>query len=256
QALVLLRRPGRLDEREHLDLVELVDAEDAARVAAGGAGLAPEAGGEAGVAQRQLLGVEDLAGVQGRQRDLRGADEEEVVLGYLVDLVAIAGQESRPVESLFANQDGWDDRLVALAADEVDREADQRQLEQDEVALYVGEAGAGELRRRLHVDQAELGADLEVIARLEVEARPLPLLAQDDGVLLGHPVGDVGIGKVGKGAGEAVELGLDLLQLGFARLDPLLQALYGPHLLRGVLAALLRLADLLGERLALGLSTL
>ncbi len=50
-------RPSRLDgldEAEHLDLVELVDAEDAARVAAGRTRLAAEARGEAGVAQRQV----------------------------------------------------------------------------------------------------------------------------------------------------------------------------------------------------------
>ena len=45
-------RLARLDEREHLDLVELVHAEDAARVLARGARLAPEAGREAGVAAR------------------------------------------------------------------------------------------------------------------------------------------------------------------------------------------------------------
>ena len=53
QPLVLGRRLRRLDEREHLDLVELVHAEDAARVLAGGARLAPEAGREPGVAARQ-----------------------------------------------------------------------------------------------------------------------------------------------------------------------------------------------------------
>src|ERR1700678_2260804 len=41
------------DEAEHLDLVELVYAEDATRVLACGPGLAPEARREAGVAQRQ-----------------------------------------------------------------------------------------------------------------------------------------------------------------------------------------------------------
>src|SRR5690606_34454453 len=44
QALVLGVRLLGMHEREHLDLVELVDAEDAARVLARGAGLASEAG--------------------------------------------------------------------------------------------------------------------------------------------------------------------------------------------------------------------
>src|SRR5215211_2448000 len=52
QPLVLGRRLLRNDEGEHLDLVELVDAKDAARVLARGSGLAAEAGREAGVTPR------------------------------------------------------------------------------------------------------------------------------------------------------------------------------------------------------------
>ena len=103
--------------------------------------------------------------------DLGGADEEELVLGDLVDLVAVAGKEAGPVQRLLADQHRRHDRLVALGADQLQREADQGQLEQHQVALQVGEAGAREPRRRLHLDQAQLGADLEVVAGLEVEAR-------------------------------------------------------------------------------------
>lgn len=45
-------------------LVELVDAEDAPRVLAVAAGLLAEAGGHAGIAQRQLLGVEPVVAVE------------------------------------------------------------------------------------------------------------------------------------------------------------------------------------------------
>src|SRR5207253_5243965 len=100
QPLVLGARGIRFDEREHLYLVELVDAEDAAGVAAGGAGLAAEAGGEGAVAERQRVGVEDLAGVEAGEGDLVGAGEEELVLGDLVDLVAVARQEPGPLQRL------------------------------------------------------------------------------------------------------------------------------------------------------------
>ncbi len=145
---------------------------------------------------------------------------------------------------------------MALAADQLEGKADQCQLEHHQVALEVGEARAGDPRAGLHVDQAQLGADLEMVAGLEVEARPLPLLAQHDGVLLGHPFRGIGIGQVGERAGEPLQVGVDPLQLGFSGLDRLLQRRHGLHLLLGVLAALLRFADLLGERLALGLGTL
>ena len=141
-------------------------------------------------------------------------------------------------------------------ADQVEGEADQGQLEQDEVALEVGEARARDPGAGLHVDQAELGADLEVVARLEVEARPLALLAQDDRVLLGHPFGGVGVGQVGQGRGDPLQVGVDLLELGLAGLDRLLQLGHRRHLLARLLPALLGLADLLGDRLALGLGAL
>src|SRR6185437_10690124 len=63
-ALVLIGGVLGRDEAEHLDLLELVHAEDAARVLPGRTGLAAEARGEAGVAQRQLLALQDLAVVQ------------------------------------------------------------------------------------------------------------------------------------------------------------------------------------------------
>ena len=100
QPLVLGARLVGRARSEHLDLVELVHAEDAARVLAGGAGLAAEAGREAGVAERQRRRVEDLAGVQRGQRDLRGADQVQVVLGQAVDLLLGVGQEAGAVQRL------------------------------------------------------------------------------------------------------------------------------------------------------------
>ena len=69
-ALELVPRVLRQRVREELDLVELVDAEHPARVTARGARLAPEVRREGGVPERQLLGLEDLAHVQPRERDL------------------------------------------------------------------------------------------------------------------------------------------------------------------------------------------
>ena len=124
----------RLDEAEHLDLVELVHAEDAARVAAGGARLAAEAGREAGVAQRQLGAVEHLARVQRRERHLARPREVQRVVGEPVDLLLGVGQEARAEQRLLAHEHRRDDRLEAVAAEQLDRPAHERQLEQHEVA--------------------------------------------------------------------------------------------------------------------------
>ena len=97
-----------------------------------------------------------------------------------------------------------------------------------------------------------------MVARLEVELGPLADLADDDRVLLGHPFRRVGVGEVGERQRQLAELGVDLLQLLFAGLDPLLQARDGRHQLLGLglFAGLFAFADLLGERLALGLGVL
>ena len=69
------------------------------------------------------------------------------------------------------------------------------------------------------------------------------------------PSGASGSGRLGRPA-ASVEVGLDPLELGLALLDPPLQPGDRRHQLGRVLAALLGLADLLGDRLALGLGAL
>ncbi len=73
-------------EDEHLHLVELVHAEHAARVLAGGARLAAEVRRVAGVPQRQRVRVEDLLHVHRGEPDLGGAGEVELVALDLVDV--------------------------------------------------------------------------------------------------------------------------------------------------------------------------
>ncbi len=72
---------GRIAVDEHLDLVEPVHSEDAAGVFAVGAGLAAVAGAVADVVTRQGRGVQDLLGMIGGQRHLRGTDQVQVVIG-------------------------------------------------------------------------------------------------------------------------------------------------------------------------------
>ena len=74
---------GRGD-RDQLDLVELVLADHAARVAPGRAGLGAEARGQRGEAQRQLVLGEDLLAHEVGQRDFGGRDQP---VARRVDLV-------------------------------------------------------------------------------------------------------------------------------------------------------------------------
>src|SRR5204863_9660061 len=74
-------------EQHHLDIVELVDAQDPAGVLAGSAGLAPEAGRVGDVVNGQDGGLDDLVAVEIGERDLGGRDQVQVVAGDDVHLV-------------------------------------------------------------------------------------------------------------------------------------------------------------------------
>ena len=99
-----------IGEAEHLDLVELVDTEDAGGVLAVGAGFAAEARRDARVTPGERAGVEELAAMQGRERDLARADEEQLAAVDLVDLAAVGREEARFHHRLLAHHHRRDDR--------------------------------------------------------------------------------------------------------------------------------------------------
>src|SRR6266576_5739605 len=70
QPVVLLARPLRSGEDKHLDLVPLMDAEHPARALAVRAGFTAEARRVPRVAQRQMVGVQDLRAVHRGERNL------------------------------------------------------------------------------------------------------------------------------------------------------------------------------------------
>ena len=156
--------PGRLRrrERELLDLVELVDADHAARVAAGRPGLAPEARREGDVAERELVGLQDLAGVEARERDLGRAGEVQAVGRQLVDVLLVGRERAGADQRLLAHEHGRQHADEALLGQAVEREAVQREREPGRVADPVAEARARHPRGPLHVEAAHL----RVLARL------------------------------------------------------------------------------------------
>ena len=115
-----------------------------------------------GVAQRQLVGGQDLVAVHRGQRHLGGADEVEVVVGQGVDLLLGVGQKAGAVQRLLADEHRRDHRLKALAAELLHGVAHERQLQQDQVAAQVGKARAREPRAALHVDARP--GQLEMVA--------------------------------------------------------------------------------------------
>ena len=194
---------------EHLRLVELVDADDAASVLAGGPGLAPVAGGPAHVALGPGGQVEDLVGVVAGQGHLGGAGEVEVVGGQVVDLVAVGAQEAGAAHDLRGHEGGGGHRGEAVGDGGVQGGRHEGQLQAHAPALEVVEAGPGDLGAAAGVDDVQALADRQVVGGLEAlggeVAGLAALVAQDDVVLLaarGRP-----LDEVGELAGQVVEFG-------------------------------------------------
>ncbi len=254
QVLVLVPRAVGMAEREHLDLLELVRAEDAARVLAGRARLAPEAGREPAVAQREICLGEDLAHVQRRQGDLRGADQEQLGIGVGdgVDLLARLGEEARADERLLAHEHRRHDGREALADQLVERVLHGRDVQPHEVAEQIGEARAGRAGAALHVDHR--AGEVDVVARLEVELRLRAARQRvHRGVLLEHAVG----GATRAGCSGASSIAVSKRGVGLAQRDlELRQAVAQPgrrrDLGRRVAPGALGLADRLRGVVALG----
>src|SRR5688572_12383279 len=212
-----------------------MDAEHAARVLPGGAGLAAEARRVAGVLERERVGVEHLARVHGGQGHLGRAREVELVALDAVEVHLVRGEEAGAVHGLLADEHRRQDGREALRGQPVEREAVERQLEARRGPDTVDEARARDLGAALRVDTREL----EVVARLEGERRRVADAPELDGVVVREAVGGTrvrgcrnAVEQLGAPALGGCEILLELLELG----------LHAPELL-----------DLLGGRLALEL---
>ena len=138
-------------EREHLDLVELVRAEDAARVLARRAGLAAEARREPAVAQREVLLGQDLAHVQrrpARPRRCRPGTARDRRSRPRRPARAPRGRSRVPTSASSRTSTGGHDRREALADELVERVLHGRDVQAHEVAEQVGEARARRCARR------------------------------------------------------------------------------------------------------------
>ncbi len=240
------------DVGEHLDLVELVHAEDAPGVLAVRARLAAEAGREARVAQRQALGVQDLVHVVGGERHLGRADQVQVVLVEVVDVLGGLAEEAGAGHRLRAHQRRGQHRREAGRRGLRDRRVDQGELQEGAHAGQEVEARAGDLGAALHVDGAEQLAQFQVVPGLEALGGEVAVRAvrlQRDEVLLAAD-GHVGVDEVAEPLEQFLGLGVGRVAFGVGGLDVGLE-LFGPLEQLGLLVPG-GPADQLAEALLLG----
>jgi hypothetical protein len=154
--------------------------------------------------------------VHAGDRDLGGADEEEVVLGEAVGLLAATRELRVAIEGELFGEDGDLQRSEALARDAVQRELHQRELQEDGVALEDVAARAAHLRRALQVEPVLRLHQGDMVQRLEVEVWWLADALDLDVILLALPFRNRFVGDVGD---EQPEVAQVCLQVALARLD-------------------------------------
>ena len=157
------RSVARLHELVHLDLLELVEPLDAARVPACGRLLPPEARGVRDVAQRQRSGRQYLSAVHVGDRDLGGGHHPQIVLVVVVHGVGEFRELAAARDRLSCDDVRQVQLLVPVLLDVYgEQPVDERSLEAGALAFENVEAGARQLCGSLEVDDAEPLAKLPV----------------------------------------------------------------------------------------------
>ena len=134
----------------------------------------------------------------------------------------------------------------------VDEIVQQRPFQTAAHAAVHPEARAGQLRAALIVDQAEVGAEVDVMLRLKVEGMRLAVVAQRLVVLLAAGL-QVGVGQVRKAQHQRAILGLDVAERLVVLGDLRLQLGHALEDRRDVLARLFLHRDLFRDAVLLGL---
>jgi hypothetical protein len=171
-----------------------VAALDAPYVATGAHLLPTEAGGVGHVVDGQLLGAQNLAGVEVGHGDLGGRDQPEVLLVVVVQVVQELGQLARVPHALLADDEGGVDLFVAARAVEVQHELDQRALQPRRRAVENVEAASRDPRAAidvadgdeaammiLHADADEVRVTAEDRVKRMLDSRQRSELRQDLG---------------------------------------------------------------------------
>ena len=176
QGLELLGAPIRSHQLDELDLIELVLADQPARVLAARARLRAEARRVRGQPDREVRGVEDLIHVEVGDLDLGGRRQEQIMVGILVgpdgeleleqvrlELRQLPGAAQRRAP----HDRRWPHLGVAMRRVEIEHVVDERAGQLRCAIAEHGEPRPGDPRAGLEVEDAEALADLPVRLRRE-----------------------------------------------------------------------------------------
>ena len=255
--LELIEGRLRIDEIHHLDLVELVDTQHAARHLAGRTRLTTETRRVSGQLDRKLLRVEDVVTIIVRHGNLSRRDQPEVVNLAVIEVFRELRKLTRARHGLAVHDERRQHLGVALLlAVEIKHVLDERTLELRALAKDDREARARQLHATREIENAELLADRHVIENLEIRILPRADLADFDVSGRIHASRDLRSGKVRNHEERLAKIVIDLREL-LVNLGNAITDLAHLLLGRGNVAAFLRdLADFLRGRVALRLQRL
>ena len=181
------------------------------------------------------------------ERDLRGSREVEALALHEVDVRVVRGEPAGADERFLAHEHRREDRHESLGHEPVEREPVERERDEGGVPDPEPEPRAGDARRPLHVE----AADLRVLPRL-VERGRIRAAPHLHGLFLGRSVRHRVGRRVRDEHGQAIALALRLGELGLALFQLLLHSLERLELLGRRLPLELRpraeLVDLGDER--------
>ena len=186
----------RMHKPVELHLVELVQADQTAGIAAVAARLAAEAGGVGHVAQGQVVAVQNLAPVERRERHFGGGREPEVVVRAAEALLRKLGQLPRTGEARGVHQHRRLHLPVALTGVQIQHETDQGPLQPRTGAQQGHEAATGNACGAFRLEQTQPFAQLPVLQQ-DIAPAWLTLTTHLLVIRLAAAVGAIGRRQVG-----------------------------------------------------------
>src|SRR5882724_8422331 len=170
ERLVLFVTFSRMRELEELDFLELVLAENAARVFSGGAGFGAEAGGPGGHENRQLFLRNRFIAIKIVQLDFGSGREPEVAVFYFEEVGGEFGQLARSHERGGVDQKrGKNLRVAVLTRVNVEKKIGESALKPGAPSFINGETRAGDLCGGRQIQNVRAFAYFPMGLRLEIK---------------------------------------------------------------------------------------
>ncbi len=221
-------------------------ADEATGIATGGTGFGTEAGRVGGELVGQLVAVEDVVTEHVGDGDLRGRDEEQVVCGLegvLLELRQLAGTG----HGCAIDEERREDFRITVFGVGVQVVVDDGALESGAGAFVEMEAGSGDFRGGLRVQDAEVSTEVPVRFGFEAEVFRLAPAADLNvfGVILADR--DALVRNVRDAEDDLLLTVCERRELLVVRLDLGLDLAHLGEDLGGVSPGLLDLGDLLGS---------